>query len=119
MVLDVGQGEDLLESRHDGELLRLQRVHPGPVEHGHQPLLDVGPDLGEALGGLELLTGQIVRDRRGPRAEGVLEGVGQRVRGVRRQDERARPGIGAPQRRRRRDRRLADTALAREEKHPP
>ena len=52
--LDVAEREHLVEARDDGQLLGLDGVHPGPVEHVDQPALDVVPRLLHAGLGVEL-----------------------------------------------------------------
>ena len=59
--LDVAQAEHLVEAREHRELLGLDRVEPGPVEHLHQIRLDLAPRLLHALLRVELLTGEARR----------------------------------------------------------
>ena len=113
--LDVAQGEHLVEPGHHRQLLGLDGLDPGPVEHLDQPVLDLAPGLLHPLLRVELLARQARGDHGRLGAERHVEAVGQRVGRVGRDDERAQAGVGAAHRRRRRDRRLAHASLAGEE----
>ena len=55
VLLDVGEGEDLVEAGDDRELLGFEAVDPGPGEDLLQPALDLVPGVLHALLGVELL----------------------------------------------------------------
>src|SRR5207244_4386210 len=77
--------------------------------------LELGPGVLEALLGVELLAPQGGGEGGANRAEGGVEGVGQRVGRVGREHHRAQAGVGAAQGGGGRGRRLAHPALAREQ----
>ena len=113
--LDVGEGEDLVETRDDRQLFGLEAVHPRPGEHLAEVRLDVLPGLLHPLLRVELLAPQTVRDRRAGGRERHVERVGQRVGRVGGQHHRAQAGVGAAQCGGRGRSRLAHPTLAGEE----
>ena len=98
--LDVAEGEDLVEAGDHRQLLGLDGVDAGPVEHLDQLRLDLAPGLLHPVLGVELLAREpLVADRRRRAApSSTVEAVGQRVGRVGGHDEGAQPGVGAPQR---------------------
>jgi hypothetical protein len=118
VLLDVGQGEDLVQARDHRQLLGLERLHSGPPEQLADEGLDLDPGVLHPVLGVELLAVEVVGhlDRQG--AEVGIEGVAQRVRRVGRQDHRPEALVGAGQRRRRRGGGLADPSLAGEQQDP-
>ncbi len=113
--LDVAEGEDLVEPGHDGQLLGLDGVDAGPVEHVDEPALDLVPGLLHAGLGVELEAAQALGDRCGGVPQLDAEAVGQRVGRIGRQHQGAVPGVGAGQRGGGGHRGLAHAALAGEQ----
>jgi hypothetical protein len=121
-ALDVGlhvdQREDLVQARDHRELLRLDRLDPGPVHHLDEVVLDLAPvGLQPALR-VDLLGPQVLGDRGRVLADLQVERVRQRVGRIRAHDERPVTGGGRSNGGGRRDRRLAHAALAGEQEDP-
>ena len=88
-VAQLEQREHLLGAGDDGQLLGGDRVDAGRVEHGEQVALDVRPGPLEPALRVDLLHEEVVGDRGRLGADGDAEGVGEGVRGVGGQHQRA------------------------------
>ena len=82
MLLDVAEGEDLVEPGDDRQLLGLEALDARPAEHLDQVALDLGPGVLHAVLRVELLGPQALGHGADQRAQGYVEGVAQRVRRV-------------------------------------
>ena len=95
VVGQVGEGEHLVEPGHDGELLGLDALDPGPGQDLEQPRPDVAPRPLEAQAGVELLAREVLADRSGR----CRPGARRRRRPGCEPGRSRRSGCGGPQRR--------------------
>ena len=116
--LDVGEGEDLVESGDHRQLFGLEPVDARPAEDLAQVALDLVPALLHPLLRVELLPPQVVGHGRGQRPQGHVERIGQGVGRIGGDDDRAKARIGTPHGGGRGGRGLADAALPGEEEDP-
>ena len=117
MQAQLQQREHLLGAGDHGELLGRHGVDAGHVQHGEQVALDLGPGLLEPELGVDLLDVEAVGHLGRLRADGGAEGIGERVRGIGRQDQGAVSLRGRQRRRTGGDGGLADAALAGEQEN--
>ena len=118
VLLDLGQGEELVQTGQDRQLLGLDVVETPPAQELDQISLDGSPGVLETLRRVHLLSPQPVHHPGRVRPERTVEGVGQGVGGVGGHHDGAQTGVGTAERRGRGHGRLAHASLAREEQCP-
>ena len=112
VALDLQQAEELVHARRDGQLLGGDVHHPAVGEQRAEPALDRAPVRLHLALRLHLLAPEPLADRGRVGPERGLERVGEAVRRVGGDDDRAQPGGGAAAGGRGGDAGLADAALA-------
>ena len=115
VALEAQQAEQLVAAGRHGQLLGRDPLHAALDEHLPEPALHGRPVLLELDLRGDLLGPQVGRQLAGLVADGRLEHVGERVRRIGREHDRAQPGGGAAAGGGGGDGRLADAALARVE----
>ena len=96
------QGEDLVDAGQHGQLVRGDRVDAAAREHVDEEALHVAPGGFEPALRVDLHRPQRRRHLGRFARERDVEGIGERVRDVGRQQQRLQAAVGEPQRRRRR-----------------
>ena len=115
MALEPQQGEQLVAAGRDRQLLGRDPLDPALHQHRAEPLLHGRPVLLQLRLRRDLLRPQVGADLRGLAADRRLQHVGERVRRIGREHDRAQPGRRATAGRGCGDGGLADAALARVE----
>ena len=118
VALELEQAEQLVGAGRDGQLLGGDPLDAALGEHAAEPLLRGRPVALELVLRLHLLGPDAVADLGRLGADRGLQRLGQRVRGIGREDERARARRGAAARGGGSDGRLPDAALARVQDDP-
>jgi len=118
VVGDPEQVAELVHAGQDGHLLGHHLVEAAPGEELADVGLDRLPVAGDVVVDVRLLPVEVWSDPGRLRPERDVVGVGQAVGDVRREHDRAEAPVGAQQRGRRGDARLAHAALAGVEEDP-
>jgi hypothetical protein len=118
VVADPQQVAQLVHAGQDGHFLGHDLIEAAPREETREVGLDRAPVLADVEEHVGFVGPEVGRDLTRRRADGHVEGVGEAMGDVGRDDQRLEPALGAQNRRRRGDAGLAHSPFAGVEQDP-